>query len=280
MPVADRGGDVWLRWLDGGDPDGDPVLLIMGLGGSARPWWRLTPHLDPALRVVRFDNRGTGESSRVATPFGGLTMADLVADTLAVMDDAGLADAHVVGVSMGGMIAQHLALDHRDRVRSLLLGCTTAVGREGTPPWRMLAATALRPALGPERTFSLVAPSLYVPRTLREHPERVREDLRVRAADATPPVTIVAQMGAVSRHDTRPRLAELDGLPVTVVHGEQDALIGPERGRELAAGIPGARFVGIPECGHLMTTDAEAATAAAVNEHLARAGAAAPAATA
>jgi pimeloyl-ACP methyl ester carboxylesterase len=276
VPVAERENDVWLRWTEHGDPDGAPLLLIMGLAGSSRAWWRLLPALEAdGHRVITFDNRGTGESSRVR---GFLSMADMVGDALAVMDDARVADAHVVGVSMGGMIAQHLALDHPQRVRSLLLGCTTPQGRSGAPSWRMMAATALRPALGPRRTFEIVAPALYAEGTRRDHPERILEDLRIRGADATPGATIIGQMAAISGHDTRARLGELGGRPVTVVHGEADALVSPQRGRELAAGIPGAELVTIPGCGHMLTTDAEEASVGAIRTHLRGAVAPAPAA--
>jgi pimeloyl-ACP methyl ester carboxylesterase len=167
------------------------------------------------------------------------------------------------------MVAQHLALDHADRVRSVVLGCTTAIGRRGAPPWRMLGASALRPLLGPGRTWPLLAPTLYAPGTLRDHPDRVREDLRVRVEDATKPRTIYAQLAAIAGHQTLERLGELGGLGVTVVHGEQDTLVPPARAEELARAIPGARLVMIPACGHMMTTDAEEATAAAVLEHVA-----------
>ncbi len=273
MPVAQRSTDVWLRWEEHGDPDGDPVLLIMGLGGSARPWWRLTPHIEIGRRVIAFDNRGTGESSAIS---GRISMRDLTDDALAVMDHAGLDSAHVIGVSMGGMISQHLALNHRDRVRSLLLGCTTAVGRSGMPPWRLLTATALRPAIGPQRTFSIVAPSLYAEHTLKHGRDRIAEDLRVRAKDATPVSTLVGQMGAIQGHDTRRRLGELEGLGVTVVHGEEDRLVPPERGRRIALAIPDAELVMMERCGHLLTTDDEAGTASAVTAHLVRHASASP----
>ena len=274
MAIA-RNGSVWLNWRATGPPDGEPVLLIMGLAGSSRMWWRFEPQLAAEHRTILFDNRGTGDSDGVSGP---MSMAAMVDDALAVLDAAGHESAHVFGVSMGGMIAQYLALDHRSRVRSLLLGCTTPGGRRGAPPWRMVASTAVRPVLGPKRTFELVAPLLYAPRTLRDHPGRLREDLRVRAADMTSPATYYAQIAAVARHDTRARLHELGGLPVTVVHGEEDGLVPVEQGRKLAAGIPGARFVGIPGCGHLMTTDAEPETVAAVLGHLERATASSPAA--
>jgi pimeloyl-ACP methyl ester carboxylesterase len=267
VAVASNHG-TWLNWS--ADGDGEPLLMIMGLGGSGRAWWRLLPHVTPHARTIVMDNRGTGQSDPVRGP---LRMRDLVDDCLAVLDAAGEESAHVMGVSMGGMVAQHLALDHRDRVRSLVLGCTTAVGGRGTPPWRMLGASALRPFLGPERTWPMLAPTLYAPGTLRNRPDRVREDLRVRVQDATPPRTIYAQLAAIAGHNTLPRLRELDGVGVTVMHGEQDALVPPARADELARAIPGARLVMIPACGHMLTTDAEEAAAAAVREHLALHGA-------
>src|SRR3954454_18284702 len=184
----------------------------MGLSGSRRGWDRLLPHIVPHAEAISFDNRGTGYSDPVTGP---LTMAGLVEDALAVLDAAGHESAHVMGVSMGGMIAQHLALDHRDRVRSLILGCTTAGGRRGAPPWRLLTATALRPVIGAGPTFPLVTPVLYAPQTRAERPDRVREDLRVRLSDATDIRTTLAQMASIARHDTRARLSELEGLEVT-----------------------------------------------------------------
>jgi pimeloyl-ACP methyl ester carboxylesterase len=241
--------------------------MIMGLSGTRRAWYRLLPHITAAAECISFDNRGTGGSDAVS---GLLSMDDLVGDALAVLDASGHERAHVLGVSMGGMIAQHLALDHRARVRSLILGCTTPVGRNGAPPWRLLAATALRPVLGSSRTFDVVSPALYAESTRREHPDRVRRDLALRAEDATSARTSIAQLAAIARHDTRHRLSELAGLEVTVIHGEEDALVSPQAGHALAEAIPGARMVDIPGCGHMLTTDAEEATAAAVLDHLSR----------
>jgi pimeloyl-ACP methyl ester carboxylesterase len=194
----------------------------------------------------------------------------MVADALSVLDAAGEESAHVMGISMGGMIAQQLALEHRDRVRSLVLACTTAVGMRGQPPVRMLAASALRPLLGPKRTWELVKPALYAEHTRRDHPERIREDLRIRNGRPTPSLTFMAQLAAIGGHDTRRRLAELDGLGVSVIHGENDALVPPARAAELAAAIPDSQLVMIPACGHMLTTDAEQESAAAVLAHLAR----------
>lgn len=259
-----RSGDTAIHWDASGS--GAPLLLIMGLGGSSQAWYRLLPHLEgTGRRVIRFDNRGTGRSDRID---GRVRLADMVRDALCVLDAAGEPTADVLGVSMGGMIAQHLALDHRARVRSLMLGCTTAHARGGMPPWRLLTASAIR-QLAPDRALDLVAPALYAEHTRRAHPERIVEDFAVRRAEATPGATFLAQMRAIAGHDVRRRLAELEGLQVTVIHGEEDALVPPARGRELVRLIPGAVAAPIAGAGHLLLTDAEEATVAAVLGHLA-----------
>jgi 3-oxoadipate enol-lactonase len=270
MPDA-RTNNGWISWRDEGPHEPaaseDPVLLIMGLGASSRLWFRLLPWLTREHRVIVFDSRGTGSSAPVR---GRLTMGGLADDAVTVLDAAGIERAHVVGASMGGMIAQHMALDHRKRVRSLVLACTTAGGRNGAPPWRLLASAAVRPLLGSRRSFPLVAPALYAPGTLRDHPDRVADDLDRRMADSTSALTLYAQLGAIALHDTRARLSELDGTPVLVVHGLEDRLVPPARGRELAELIPGAELELIPACGHLLTTDAEEQTAGAILAHLDR----------
>jgi pimeloyl-ACP methyl ester carboxylesterase len=270
MPDA-RTSNGWIAWREERPREPgiseDPVLLIMGLGASSRLWFRLLPWLAREHRVLLFDNRGTGGSAPVR---GRLTMSGLAEDAVTVLDAAGIERAHVVGASMGGMVAQHVALEHRDRVSSLVLACTTAGGRSGVPPWRLLASAAVRPLLGSRRSFPLVAPSLYASATLRDQPDRVAEDLDRRLADSTSPLTLYAQMGAIALHDTRARLPELEGMPVLVVHGLEDRLVPAARGRELAGLIPGAHLELIPACGHLLTTDAEEQTAGAILAHLDR----------
>ena len=264
MPLA-RHGHAALHWEATGE--GPALLLIMGLGGSSAAWYRLLPHLEATgRRVIRFDNRGTGRSDRIDGRFG---LREMVGDALAVLDAAGEGDADVLGVSMGGMVAQHLALDHRARVRSLVLGCTTARAGGGAPPWRLFAASAVR-HVAPERALDVIAPALYAERTRREHPERIAEDFAVRRGEATPAATFLAQLRAIAGHDVRRRLPELGGLPVTVVHGDEDALVPPERGRELVRLIPGAVAAPIAGAGHLLLTDAEEASVAAILGHLER----------
>jgi 3-oxoadipate enol-lactonase len=249
------------------EPADDPqtILMIMGLAGSGAMWFRLLPHTSRRHQAIVFDNRGTGDSSPACPPHTMRTMTD---DALAVLDAAGVTSAHVLGASMGGMVAQHLALDHRQRVRSLILCCTTPGGRREPPNVRLTAASLLRPWIGAARTFALLAPVLYSPRSRADTRERLQEDQRIRAADRVRRLTPLLQASAISKHDTRARLGELAGLQTLVLHGLDDRLVPPSNGRELAALIPGARLVEIPDAGHMIATDAEQGVASAVLDHL------------
>jgi pimeloyl-ACP methyl ester carboxylesterase len=268
MPIAER-DDAWLAWRAVGPHEpgapGEPVLMIMGLSGSALGWWRLVPHVSRRHRAVVYDNRGTGSSDPVRGP---LTMRGMVADALAVLDAAGIERAHVIGASMGGMIAQHLALEHPDRVASLVLACTTAYTDRTSPPWRLLLSAVLRPVLGAQRITPVLAGALYADATIHEQPERIEEDMAMRLVDPTPALTTYAQLAAIAGHDTRHRLGELADIPTTVIHGDQDRTQPLERGRELADLIPGARLEVVP-AGHLFVTDAEAESVDALDRHLA-----------
>src|SRR5437660_9670044 len=112
-----------LYWTGVGE--GEPLLLIMGLGATHEYWQRLTPVLSSRFRTILFDNRGVGLS---AVPPGPYAMSEMADDAAEVLDAAGVASAHVFGISMGGMIAQELALGYQARVRSLILGCTSPGG--------------------------------------------------------------------------------------------------------------------------------------------------------
>ena len=122
MPYAANRG-VNLYWEEHGS--GEPILLVMGLSFTKEMWFRLMPALVPGHRVVVFDNRGMGRSD---APGGPYSIRQMALDTMAVMDAAKMPRAHVVGASMGGMIAQELTIRHPERVISLMLGCTTYGG--------------------------------------------------------------------------------------------------------------------------------------------------------
>ena len=140
---------------------GEPVLLIMGLGYPSDMWWRTRPVLDGHYRTIVLDNRGSGRSE---VPPGPYPIPLMAADAVAVLDAAGVEGAHVVGISMGGMIAQELALEFPNRVRSLILGCTAAGGK--TAIRAEPEATELlvnRGAMTPEQAAVAAIPYVYDP---------------------------------------------------------------------------------------------------------------------
>ena len=128
MPYADNHG-TRIYWEERGA--GDPLLLIMGLGYTSEMWYRMAPLLSARYRTILYDNRGVGRSDAPEGPYPIATMAD---DAAAVLDAAGVDRAHVFGVSLGGMIAQELALRYPAPVRSLVLGCTHCGGAQAVPP--------------------------------------------------------------------------------------------------------------------------------------------------
>jgi 3-oxoadipate enol-lactonase len=250
MPFAERDG-VRLYWEQ--DGSGDPVLLIMGLGMNATGWWRTIPVLaDAGFRVLAFDNRGVGRSDRPAGPY---SMAQLADDAVAVLDAAGAERAHVYGISLGGMIAQVVALRHPARVRALVLGATTAGGDLGVPAdERTLAFFRRRGEMTAEEAVWASVPYNYSARTRREHGDRIAEDIAQRLRYPIESAPYLAQLEAAMGHDAGARLGSL-ALPTLVVHGEADVMVPPVNGERLAGAIPGAEHRTWPDTAHLYVTD-------------------------
>ncbi|MGH2947481.1 MAG: alpha/beta fold hydrolase [Solirubrobacteraceae bacterium] len=233
--------------------DGPPVLLVMGLGMNATGWWRTVPVLaDAGLRVLAFDNRGVGRSLRTPGPY---TVAQMARDAVSVLDAAGVESAHVYGISLGGMIAQEVALRHPGRVRSLVLGATTPGGAAHVPPGEdVLALLRLRAQMTAEHAVWASVPINYSPATRSAGGDRIAQDIAQRLRFPVEPEYYVAQRRAAEAHDAADRLGGIDA-PVLVVHGDQDVLIVPENARRLAAAIPGAELRMWPGAAHLYFTD-------------------------
>jgi 3-oxoadipate enol-lactonase len=232
---------------------GAPVLLVMGLGMNATGWWRTVPVLAEAgLRVLAFDNRGVGRSNR---PKGPYTVAQMADDCTAVLDAAGEESAHVYGISLGGMIAQELALRHPGRVRSLVLGATTPGGSRsaGAQP-AVLEFFQRRAGMPAEEAVWASVPYNYSPRTRRDHGERIAEDIAKRLRYPIEAAPYVAQLEAALGHDAGARLPSI-AAPTLVVHGEADVMVPPPNGERLAAAIPGAEHRTWPDTAHLYFTD-------------------------
>jgi len=268
--VAPVGPGIELCYQTFGDPEHEPLLLVMGLGGPMI-WW------DPALcellaqrgfHVIRYDNRDTGRSTRVGGRVtrsalvraiagrGGrppYTMSDLAGDAVGLLDHLGLAAAHVAGVSMGGMIAQTLAVEHPDRVRSLTSIMSTTGGRSvGWQHPRLLPVLLASRGAGREayvatatRTWQLIGSPAYPPEL---------EAIITRAGDTfdrgVSAAGVMRQMLAVLHQPNRgPRLRSLR-IPALVVHGTADPMVHVSGGRATAAAIPDAELLLVEGMGH------------------------------
>jgi 3-oxoadipate enol-lactonase len=245
---------VWrpaLHWERTGA--GPPVLLITGLGLSGGAWWRTVPVLARELGVITFDNRGVGRSKALLHAYTTEAMAD---DARAVLDAAGVESAHVYGISLGGMVAQQLALRHPERVRSLVLGATHAGGPQAVrPDGDVVAFLRHRMAMRHEEGAWGSVPFNYSEHVRREHPERIAEDIAQRLRHPFPLQAYRAQMWAGALHDCSDRLDRI-AAPTLVVHGREDRMIPVQNGRLLAERIPDATLVELERTGHLYPTEA------------------------
>jgi 3-oxoadipate enol-lactonase len=231
---------------------GEPVLLIMGLGLSGGAWWRTVPVLSRSLRVITFDNRGVGRSPSRYPRYTTEAMAD---DAVAVLDAAGVERAHVYGFSLGGMVAQQLALRHAGRVRSLVLGATHPGGpRMIRPGAETIAFFRRRAGMTAEDAARASVPFNYGPRCRSEHADRIAEDIRRRLAHPFPERAYRAQLVAAGLHNCYRRVRRLE-VPTLVVHGRQDQIVPVANGELLAERIPGARLRVLEDAGHLYSTE-------------------------
>jgi 3-oxoadipate enol-lactonase len=246
MPNTQNQG-VNIYWDEQGQ--GAPILLIMGLGYPSQMWYRTRPLLAERYRTIALDNRGVGRSDMPPGPYPILVMAE---DAAAALDAAGVDSAHVYGVSMGGMIAQEFALQFPHRVRSLILGCTAAGGPTAVraePEVTQLLMS--RGQMTPEQAAEAAVPFIYDSGTPRA---RIDEDLAARKDWLVRPEAYINQLMGILAWEAYSRLERID-VPTLVIHGEADRLVPPANGKLIAARIPGAKLVLIPNAGHIFSTD-------------------------
>ncbi|MEW6296625.1 MAG: alpha/beta fold hydrolase [Thermodesulfobacteriota bacterium] len=239
---------------------GDPLVLIHGAQGDRSMFFGLAPVFAQQFRVLTFDQRGSGQSEKPDMEYSVALLAD---DTAALMDHVGFASAHVIGVSMGGMIAQELALRHPHRVRSLVLGCTTP----GGPHAARLGGDALARAystapLSPEERGKALAEAAFTKGYIEAHPEAIPALTEARRQRPLDPQALSRRMQAAYAHNTYDRLPQI-ACPTLVITGKDDALISWENSRILAERIPGATLVVLEPAGHIFWVEqAEQAQAA------------------
>ena len=229
--------------------NGAPLLLIQGMGANSAHWGEpFLRELERDFELVLYDFRGIGRSGPLEGP---LTVAGLAADALALLDALEFADVNVLGISMGGMVAQELALAAPDRVRALILGCTTCGGSQSKSTAPEIVQRLMAAALSRERERMLRA-GFEVIVSRRHAAEPANYAAFVTAAQLYPasiPI-LLAQKGAVDGHDTYARLRGLQ-LPALVIHGTDDELLAAINGDLVASLIPGARLELLDGVGHL-----------------------------
>jgi pimeloyl-ACP methyl ester carboxylesterase len=253
MPRAKSNG-IELEFDTFGDRAGAPLLLIGGLGTQLITWDEefcelLASH---GFRVIRFDNRDVGLSTWMA---GGeaYTLDEMAADAVGLLDALGIPAAHLVGASMGGFIAQLIALDYPDRVLSLTSMISGPNGEDQVEPTAQAMALLMAPV--PDARDERIDLGLHSKKQLLGPADPFDESYeRERIATAVDrayhPAGFVRQLQAISSAPSRlPRLASLR-VPTLVVHGDADILVPVENGRRVAAAIPGARLLEIPGMGH------------------------------
>jgi pimeloyl-ACP methyl ester carboxylesterase len=212
----------------------------MGLKYSSKMWYPVIPSHATQHRVIWFDNRGTGESTFTTST----TIQELAQDALAVLDTAGVESAHIYGASMGGGIAMELALQAPERVRSLVLGCTT-IKTERTPHIKAIQYTILKHL--PARLMTTYLKSSYGKAASKD---AVARDLAVLKAETFDWDGVRAQANAVADYSVDKGLIAALDLPTLVMHGTSDATVPYTAGQEIAATIPGARLVTFEDIGH------------------------------
>ena len=270
MPIAAVAGNE-LHYLERGE--GEPLLLIMGMSGNHLHWGEpFLAELDPHFHTISYDHRGIGKSTRLSGPITIVEMAD---DAAGLLDALGLESAHVVGISMGGMIAQELALRHPDRVRTLTLGCTYAGGEGGALTGPEVMQKLTESMLSGDRERAIRAGwEVNVSEPWRSDEEHFApfHDLAQRIPAALE--VIQAQMVAIGSHDTSERLHEISA-PTLVIHGTADQMLPVSNATAIADRIPGARLELFEGVGHLFFWERPERSAQLVQERAAAPGAAA-----
>jgi 3-oxoadipate enol-lactonase len=258
---VDCGGVEIAYWIHG---EGAPLVLITGLASPASAWGPLPGFLGQmGYQGVVVENRDVGKSS----PCDGIdyTIIDMANDVATVMADAGIDSAYVLGISMGGMIAQELALNHPEKVKKLMLLATTPGRPEGvsaTPEF--LAQLAAIATDGDRRTWTIkMAHSLVGKKVVEERPERLDAWATSRIEEGPSADGYQRQLQAIMQFGTWDRLPELK-IPTLILHGTDDPLLPFQNGEKLASRIPNADFMPLEGVGHLIPLEVPEETVNAI----------------
>jgi len=266
MPTA-KVGDINIYYEIHGD--GEALLLIMGYGQYSAHWATMIPPFSREYRVISFDNRGTGRSGKPDIPYTMKMMAD---DAKGLLDAIGVDSAHVFGVSMGGMIAQELALNYPDKVKSLILGCTLCGGTKAILPTPEALSFLTGPEmakLSVEERARVAVPWLVSQEFIDKNPEAVELYVAITSKYPTPIHGFACQAQAIAFHDTYERLHQITA-PTLVIVGSADRIIPAENSGIIASRIPNAELVVLENAGHGFFIDVETEAASIILDFLRR----------
>ncbi|HEX3692170.1 MAG TPA: alpha/beta hydrolase [Solirubrobacteraceae bacterium] len=262
MPLA-TAGDIQLSHDRAGD--GPPLLLIMGMSGTKHHWGpRVLAELRRDFEVIVYDHRDAGDSTRTGAPF---TIAELADDAAGLLGALGLESAHVMGISMGGMVAQELALAHPERVRALTLGCTYCGGAGSSlASQQVIERLSAAMSSGDRRLAIRAGWEINVSASFAADEQEWERFLATGMKHGLPVAVIMEQMRAIAGHDTSARLPELRA-PTLVIHGTADQLIPVQNGRMIADLIPATKLEIMDGIGHMFFLERPERTAELVREH-------------
>ncbi len=262
MPIAHAGG-IELSYERSGS--GPPLLMIMGMSGTALTWGE--PFLEPLrehFELIVYDHRGVGSSTRLD---GRITIVQMAEDAAALLSALELDSAHVLGISMGGMIAQELALARPEMVRTLALGCTYC-GGEGSSLSSPEVTQRLGEAMmsGDRRRALRAGWEVNISPGMVDDAEAYARFLAIAEQRAVALPVVMAQMRAIAEHDTRARLGAIE-MPTLVVHGTEDQLLPVANARLIASLIPGSELEILDGVGHLFFWERPQRSAALLSAH-------------
>ena len=246
MPIAELENlDMYYEIIG----QGDPLVMIRGLGSNVDHWYEQVPTLSKKYQLLVFDNRGIARSS---DPGSAFSTRDMAGDTAALMESAGIRSAHVLGYSMGGMVAQEIALNYPEKIKGMILvatDCGITQRIKARPEVSRLFSQMV--SLGTPEAKLAAAACLYAKHTFESKTEVIEHYNEVSMRFPASQDIMARQWAAVTQHDACSRLQNISS-PTLTLTGSEDVLIPPENAKIMAEIIPNARMSTIDDGGHLV----------------------------